>query len=75
MDQQNGRNPKGKYPLCKPTYGHPTCERCGLALRDQQPCPAVDPDDRWGPDHERSIIDEPKWRRTTTSVLKISNGT
>ena len=73
MDQ-NSRNPKGRYPLCKPSVGGVACERCGLELRDQRPCPAVDPNERWGPDYDRSFSNE-KWHNVKRSMLKTNDNT
>lgn len=70
MDQ-NSRNPKGRYPLCKPSVGGVACERCGLELRDQRPCPAVDPNERWGPDYEKKL-DSILRSQNTTSFSRLS---
>lgn len=46
-------NPRGRYPVCKPALRSSTCERCGGGVQATDgPCPAVPPEERWGPDAE-----------------------
>jgi len=52
-------NTAGRYPICIPPLGRRdgdafacVCPRCGQAYESDRTCPAVAPEDRWGPEED-----------------------